>query len=134
MFSILCTQSFATLVTYREALLLAAIGIYGLLAYAVILRSREIGIRMALGASRNGVARLILQQSGLMALGGLIPGIAGALAAEHALRSFLFGVRALDPVAFSMSAAVLAAKAMVAAAVPAWRAVRVHPVEILRVE
>lgn len=116
------------------ALLLAAIGIYGLLAYAVTLRRREIGIRMALGSSRAGVARLILQQSGRMVLWGVIPGIAGALAAEHALRSFLFGVRDLDPVAITMSAAVLAATAAIAAAVPAWRAVRIDPMEVLRVE
>jgi putative ABC transport system permease protein len=116
------------------ALLLAAIGIYGLLAYAVTLRHREIGIRMALGSSRNGVACLILQQSGQMVLWGMIPGIAGAWGAEHAVRSFLFGVKALDPVAITMSAAVLSATAVIAAAVPAWRAVRVDPMEVLRIE
>jgi predicted permease len=116
------------------ALILAAIGIYGLLAYAVTLRRREIGIRVALGSSRNGVARLILRQSGRMVLWGLIPGIPGALVAEHAVRSFLFGVKALDPVAITLSAAVLAATAAIAAAIPAWRAGRIDPMEVLRTE
>jgi putative ABC transport system permease protein len=116
------------------ALLLAAIGIYGLLAYAVTLRRREIGIRMALGSSRTGAARLVLQQAGRMVLWGVIPGIAGAWAAGHAVQSFLFGVKALDPPAIGASAAVLAATAALAAAIPAWRAVQVDPMEVLREE
>lgn len=116
------------------ALVLAAIGIYGLLAYSVTLRRREIGIRMALGSPRDRVATLILTQSGLMVLCGVVPGIAGALIAEHALRSFLFGVKALDPTAVAVSTAILAATAALAAAEPVWRAVRVDPIEVLRVE
>jgi len=116
------------------ALLLAAIGIYGLLAYTVATRRREIGIRMALGSSRSGAARLVLRQAGRTVLWGVIPGIAGAWAAGHAVRSFLFGVKALDPLAMGTSAAVLAATAVIAAAIPAWRAVRVDPMEVLRDE
>jgi putative ABC transport system permease protein len=116
------------------ALLLAAIGIYGLLAYAVTLRRREIGIRMALGSSRTRVTRLVLRQAARMVLWGVIPGIAGAWAAAHAVRSFLFGVTALDPLAIAAAAGVLALTAAVAAAIPAWRAARVHPMEVLRVE
>ncbi len=116
------------------AILLAAIGIYGLLAYAVTLRRREIGIRMALGSSRTRVTRLVLRQAARMVLGGLIPGIAGAWAAAHAVRSFLYGVTALDPLAIVAAAAVLALTAGLAAALPAWRAARVDPMEVLRVE
>lgn len=116
------------------ALLLAAIGIYALLAYAVTLRQREIGIRMALGCSRTGVTRLILGQAARLVLWGLLPGIAGAWVAEHAIRSFLFGVKALDPLALGTSVALLAATAAIAAAVPAWRAAQVDPMEVLRIE
>lgn len=116
------------------ALLLAAIGIYGLLAYAVTLRRREIGIRMALGSSRTGVARLVLRQAAYMVLWGVIPGVAGAWAAEHAVRSFLFGVKSIDPLAIVAAVVVLAMSAAIAAAIPAWRAARVHPMEVLRIE
>jgi putative ABC transport system permease protein len=115
-------------------LLLAAVGIYGLLAYAVTLRRREIGIRMALGSSRSGVTRLILRHAARLILWGLVPGIAGAWAAGNAIRSFLFGVKALDPMAISASAAILATTAVIAAAIPAWRAARVDPREVLRIE
>lgn len=116
------------------ALILAAVGIYGMLAYTVNTRRREIGVRMALGSSRTGVSRLVLKQAGRMVAWALVPGIAGAWAAEHAVRSFLFGVRPLDPLALAASAAVLAVTAAVAAAVPAWRASRVDPMEVLRVD
>lgn len=115
------------------ALLLAAIGIYGLLAYAVTLRRREIGIRMALGSSRARVTRLVLRQASQLVALGLIPGIAGAWAAGHAVRSFLFGVKTVDPVSIGTSAAVLALAAGIAAAIPAWRAARVDPMEVLRI-
>jgi len=116
------------------ALLLAAIGIYGLLACAVTLRRREIGIRMALGSSRTRVTRLVLRQAARMVLWGVVPGIAGAWFAAHAVRSFLFGVQTFDPLAIGATAAVLAFTAAMAAVVPAWRAARVDPMEVLRVE
>jgi predicted permease len=116
------------------ALILAAIGIYGMLVYTVNSRRREIGVRMALGSSRTGVSRLILQQAVRMVAWGLVPGIAGAWAAQHAIRSFLFGVKPLDPLALAASVAVLAITATMAAAVPAWRAARVDPMEVLRVD
>ena len=116
------------------ALLLAAIGIYGMLAYAVTLRRREIGIRMALGSSRVGVTKLILSQAGRMVLIGIVPGLAGAWAAGHAVRSFLFGVKPLDPVTLVAAIAVLLLTGVIAAALPAWRAARVDPMEVLRVE
>lgn len=116
------------------SLLLAAIGIYSLLAYAVTLRRREIGIRMALGSSRAHVTRLVLRQAARMILWGFVPGIAGAWLAARAVRSFLFGVRTLDPLTIAAVAAVLAFTAAVAAAVPSWRAARVDPMEVLRVD
>jgi putative ABC transport system permease protein len=116
------------------ALVLAAIGIYGILAYTVSTRRREIGVRMALGSPRIRISRLILQQAARMVVWGLVPGIAGAWAAEHAVRSFLYGVKPLDPPALAASVTVLALTAAMAAAIPAWRVTRVDLTEALRVE
>lgn len=116
------------------ALLLAAVGIYGMLAYAVTLRRREIGIRMTLGSSRSGVTRLILAQAGWLIFAGVVPGLAAALVAGHAVRSFLFGVQPLDPASLAAAVALLLLAGMVAAVFPAWRAARVDPMEVLRTE
>jgi ABC-type antimicrobial peptide transport system permease subunit len=116
------------------ALILSAIGIYGVLAYSVALRRREIGIRMALGSSRPKVAKLVLTQAATMVLLGLIPGIAGAWAAAHALSSFLYGVSPLDPQTLAGVAAILLLVSTAAAALPTLRAAQVDPVETLRAE
>ena len=116
------------------ALLLAAIGIYGVLAYWVEQRRKEIGIRMALGASRVGVTRLVVRQAGVMVLWGLAAGIAGAWPVGRAVKSFLFGVKALDGWTLAAASAVLLLVCAVAATVPAWRAARVEPMEALRTE
>jgi len=87
------------------ALVLSALGIYGVLAYSVALRRREIGIRMALGSTRTKVAGLVMRQAGGMALLGLIPGIAGAWAAGYAVRSFLYGVKTFDPATVGVAGA-----------------------------
>jgi len=116
------------------ALLLSAIGIYGMLAYAVTARRREIGIRMALGSSRARVSRMILAQASRMVLFGIVPGAAGAWIAGHAIRSFLYGVKPLDPLTYAAVAIVLLAIALLAAAIPTHRAARVEPMEVLRVE
>jgi ABC-type antimicrobial peptide transport system permease subunit len=116
------------------ALLLAAVGIYGMLAYAVTLRRREIGIRMTLGSSRSGVTGLILAQAGWLIFAGVVPGLAAALVAGHAVRSFLFGVQPLDPASLAAAVALLLLAGMVAAVFPAWRAARVDPMEVLRTE
>lgn len=116
------------------ALILSAVGIYGVLAYSVALRRREIGIRMALGSSREKAAGLVASQAGRMVLVGLAFGITGAWAAGHAVRSFLFGVKALDAVTLSATAALLLLVSAAAAFVPAMRAARVDPVETLRAE
>ena len=116
------------------ALVLAAVGIYGVLAYSVAQRRKEIGIRMALGASRAGVTRLVVRQTGEMVLWGLALGTAAAWPAGRAVQSFLFGVKALDPWTLGAAAAMLLLVCAVAAMVPAWRAARVDPMEALRTE
>jgi predicted permease len=116
------------------ALILSAVGIYGVLAYSVALRRREIGIRMALGSTRQSAAGLVLRQAGKMVLLGLIPGIAGAWAAGRAVRSFLYGVKALDAETLVAAGAVLLLVSAAAAFLPALRAAQVDPVETLRAE
>lgn len=116
------------------ALILSAVGIYGVLAYSVALRRREIGIRMALGSTRHGAAGLVARQAGKMVLLGLIPGIAGAWAAGHAVRSFLYGVSALDAETLLAASAVLLMVSGTAAFFPALRAAQVDPVDTLRAE
>jgi predicted permease len=116
------------------ALLLSAIGIYGVLAYSVTLRRREIGVRIALGSSRARVTGLVIRHAALMVLFGLIPGLIGAWAAGRAVRSFLFGVQVLDPVTLLSAGVVLLLVAAAAAFVPAVRAALVDPMETLRVE
>ena len=114
------------------ALLLAAIGIYGVLSLAVAQRRRELGIRMALGAERRGVLTMILGQAmGIAAVGGAIGGVA-ALMAGRALGSMLYGVTAADPVTYVVAALVLGLAVLAAAIVPAARATQVHPMVALR--
>ena len=116
------------------ALLLACIGIYGVLTYSVIQRRKEIAIRMALGSSRAAAIKLIVQQAGRMVVVGFILGAAAAWPAGRAVKSFLFGVQALDSTALLSSAAVLLAVCAAAAAIPALRAAQTDPIEALRAE
>lgn len=116
------------------AAILATVGIYGVLSYVVSRRTREIGIRMALGARGTQVVRLMAVQ-GLEAVAvGILIGAAGALAATRLMSTLLFGVGARDPLVFGLSAAAVAAVALAAALIPARRAARVHPMETLRAE
>jgi macrolide transport system ATP-binding/permease protein len=116
------------------ALLLAALGIYGVLAYSVSRRTREIGVRMALGAQVADVLRLVLRQGfGLTGI-GLLLGLGGAFAATRLLSGFLYEVQPFDPVTFFAVALLLALVAMVACWLPARRAARVHPMTALRNE
>jgi putative ABC transport system permease protein len=116
------------------ALLLAAIGIYGVLAYTVAQRTSEIGIRMALGAQRSSVLRLIVGNGLMLAVIGVAIGAAGALVATRALERLVFGVSTTDPGVFAFVALALTAVAVTAAAVPALRASRVDPIVALRSE
>src|SRR6185437_8732260 len=114
------------------ALLLAAIGLYGVIAYAVAQRGHEIGVRMALGASRGAVARMVLGQGLKLAGAGGIAGLLGAAAATRVLRRFLFGVTPLDPFVFAELVVVLIVVALAASYLPARRASRVDPAIALR--
>jgi predicted permease len=116
------------------ALVLAAVGLYGVLAYSVSQRTGEIGLRMALGAAPSDVFRLILTQGGRLAAVGLILGLAGAFAAGHVVESLLVGVGGGDPLTFAAVVAVLGLVALLACFVPALRATRVAPVTALRYE
>ena len=116
------------------ALLIAAIGVYGVLAYSVNQRTREIGLRMALGAQQGGVLRWIVGQGMIVAFAGIAIGLVGALALSRLLASLLFGVQPRDPVTFGAVAAVLCAVAFTACLVPAVRASRVDPIVALREE
>ena len=116
------------------ALLLAAIGIYGLMAYTVEQRTQEIGIRLALGAEASQVRNMIVRQGMALALAGVVVGIGAAWALSRLIESLLFGVKARDPMVFISVPLVLSAVALLAVWLPANRASRVSPVESLRYE
>lgn len=116
------------------ALLLSAIGIYGIMAYTVSRRTREIGVRVALGASRRDVLGLVLGRAMRLAGLGLVLGLLAALAAGRVLRSLLLGVSGSDPLTFASIGALLAAVALLASWLPALRAARVDPMTALRYE
>lgn len=128
-FSILLLSLFAAL-----ALVLAAVGLYGVLSYTVSQRSAEMGIRMALGAGSREVHRLILIQGMKPALAGVAAGIVGALFATRALGSMLFQVKAIDPITFAAVTVCLVIVAVLACSVPAMRATRIDPTVALRGE
>jgi predicted permease len=111
------------------ALVLAAVGIYGVLSYTVSRRRREMGIRMALGAPVGTVRSMVVRDGGRLALGGIACGSVGAIATTRFLRSLLFGVSATDPAVFAAAAAVLAGVALVASWIPARAATKVDPLE-----
>jgi putative ABC transport system permease protein len=117
-----------------SALLLAAVGIYGVLAYSVERRTQEIGVRMALGATPPGIVRLVIGQVVRLVALGMVLGLAGAFGLTRVLQKMLFGVSASDTLTFAGAAMVLGAVAIVATLVPASRAARIDPVTALRQE
>jgi ABC-type antimicrobial peptide transport system permease subunit len=116
------------------ALTVACIGIYGLLAFRVALRTQEIGVRLALGAERADLLRLVLRQGALLALLGAVFGCAAALAVTRYMQSFLFGVNATDPLTLVAVAGLLVGVAASASYIPARRAAKVDPMVALRYE
>jgi len=116
------------------ALALAVVGLYGVLAHSVSRRTREIGIRMALGADRLAVLRLVLGEGLRLILAGAAIGLGAALALGRVLSSLLYGIQANDPVTFAGVTALLTVVALIACYVPAYRATRVSPMAALRYE
>jgi predicted permease len=127
-FARLCT-GFAVL-----ALVIASVGLYGTMAYAVTRRAGEIGIRMALGAQRGAVVRMILRQVLLLAAAGVAIGLPTALAASRLIESFLFGIKPNDPLALILAVTVLMIATLLAGYLPAWKASRIDPVTAIRGE
>lgn len=128
-FALIVFEAFAL-----AALVLAAAGIYGVLAGSVAERTREIGVRAALGASRGSILAMVVRQGMRLTGLGIAIGLAGATAASEAVTAMLFGVSRLDPVTYLSVIALLAAASAIACGVPAWRAVRVDPASTLRAE
>jgi putative ABC transport system permease protein len=130
------TRFYATLVAIFAALalLLAAVGIYGVMSYAVTLRTQEIGVRLALGATARQIFGLVVGESLKLAAVGLVLGVAGAIAVGRAMDTLLFGVAATDILTFGLTAAVLTMVAVLASYMPARRAMRTDPMTALRTE
>ena len=116
------------------ALVLAGVGIYGVLAYSVTERTRELGVRAALGADSARIIALVLKTGARPVVGGLVIGVAGALALTGLLKSLLFGIGPRDPLTFIVVPCLLAAVALIAAYLPARRAARLDPMDALRAE
>ena len=116
------------------ALLLAAIGIYGLMSYSVAQRAHEMGIRMALGADRTTIRKLVVWQGMRLAIVGVVTGVAASFGLTRLLSTFLFGVKPWDPAVFVSAPLILAATALLAVWLPAVRASKVDPMQALRTE
>jgi putative ABC transport system permease protein len=116
------------------ALSLAAVGIYGVMSLAVAARTRELGIRIALGAGERGVMRLVVSEGMMLVAAGAAIGVGGALIGTRLLRTMLFDLSPADPATYASIIALVAATAIAASWLPARRAARIDPVEALRAE
>jgi ABC-type antimicrobial peptide transport system permease subunit len=116
------------------ALLLGIVGIYGVMSYAVLQRTREMGIRLALGAEPGQLRRMFVGNGLVLAGAGVVAGLAAAAGLTRLMKSLLFGISALDPVIYAAMPVVLVAAALLASYLPARRASRVDPSEALRLE
>ena len=116
------------------ALLLASVGIYGVIAYFVVSRTREIGIRVAIGATRLGITGLVIGQGMKWAAGGIALGLAGAFVAGRLMATLLDGIGTNDPLTFAVAGGTMALVAAMACGVPALRAIRIDPTTAMRVE
>ena len=118
----------------RIALVLAGVGLYGVMSYTVARRTKEIGIRMAIGAQRGDVSRMVLREASLLIGAGIAVGVAASRAGAHILRSLLFGVAPRDPVTLIAMCGVLLLTGLFAAWWPARRAALTEPMDTLRAE
>jgi len=116
------------------ALLLASLGLYGVLSYYVAQRTREIGVRMAIGADTRSVLALVLGHSARMVLPGLAIGVAASLAGARLIQDLLFEVPPTDPMTFLGVVSCLGVVAFIASTIPAWRASRIDPIRALKIE
>jgi putative ABC transport system permease protein len=128
-FALILFEAFAI-----ATLILAAAGIYGVLAGNVAERTREFGVRTALGASRGNIAGLVVQQGAVLTGSGVVVGLLGAAVASSAIGAMLFGISRLDPVTYAGVIVILCCVSVLACLVPAWRAIRIDPASTLRSE